>query len=203
VEELGLFPLGIVLLPTERVPLHIFEPRYRELISECLETGRDFGLLLVEEDGLKRVGTRASVVDVIERFDDGRLNVVVEGGERFVLRGLTSGSRAFHTADVVPFVDDAAAASAEEAERALAAFRRLAAIAEAEVDEPEPGSPLLSFGLAARVELPVERKQQLLELRSEHDRLELVASLFDDAAEALLLAAKLQDRAVRNGTRHS
>jgi Lon protease-like protein len=203
VEELGLFPLGIVLLPTERVPLHIFEPRYQELIGECLETGRDFGLLLVDEDGLKRVGTRASVVTVIERFDDGRLNILVEGRDRFVLRGLTSGTRSFHTANVVPFVDDAASPTDEDADAALRAFRRLAGVAEAEAEEPERGSGLLSFELAARVELPVERKQQLLELRAEGERLRLVAGLFDEAAEAILVTKALQARAARNGTRHS
>ena len=84
-EEIGLFPLGLVLLPTEQVPLHIFEPRYRELITECLDEGEPFGLVFADDDGLRRVGTLASVVEVTDRFDDGRLNVVVEGGERFRL----------------------------------------------------------------------------------------------------------------------
>ena len=74
--EIGLFPLGIVLLPTEQIPLHIFEPRYRELIAECLEEEREFGLILADDDGLREVGTRALVTEVLERFDDGRLNVV-------------------------------------------------------------------------------------------------------------------------------
>ncbi|HYA08342.1 MAG TPA: LON peptidase substrate-binding domain-containing protein, partial [Gaiellaceae bacterium] len=76
-EEIGLFPLGIVLLPTERVPLHIFEPRYRELIHECLEHERAFGLLFEDEDGVRELGTRAHVTEVLERFDDGRLNILV------------------------------------------------------------------------------------------------------------------------------
>jgi len=68
-DEIGLFPLGIVLLPTERVPLHIFEPRYRELIGECLEDDAEFGLLYADEDGVREVGTLARVSDVLERFD--------------------------------------------------------------------------------------------------------------------------------------
>ena len=91
-EEIGLFPLGLVLLPTEQVPLHIFEPRYRELIAECLEAGEPFGLVFADDDGLRSVGTLASVVEVTDRFDDGRLNVVVEGGERFRLVELTGGA---------------------------------------------------------------------------------------------------------------
>src|SRR6187551_2014182 len=97
--EIGLFPLGIVLLPTELVPLHIFEPRYRELISECLEEEREFGLVLADDDGIRDVGTRAAVTEVLERFDDGRLNVVVEGRERFWISELTGG-RSFQTAEV-------------------------------------------------------------------------------------------------------
>ena len=86
-EEIGLFPLGIVLLPTEQVPLHIFEERYKELIGECLEEEREFGLVYADEDGLREIGTRAAVTEVMEEFDDGRLNVVVEGRDRFRLAG--------------------------------------------------------------------------------------------------------------------
>ena len=98
-DEIGLFPLGIVLLPTEQVPLHIFEERYKELIGECLDEEREFGLVFADDDGLREVGTRAAVTDVLERFEDGRLNVVVEGRERFRLVELTTG-RAFQTGEV-------------------------------------------------------------------------------------------------------
>ena len=91
-EEIGLFPLGLVLLPTEQVPLHIFEPRYRELIAECLENEQPFGLVYADDDGLRRTGTFASVVEVVDQFEDGRLNIVVEGGDRFRLVELTDGS---------------------------------------------------------------------------------------------------------------
>jgi ATP-dependent Lon protease len=92
-DEIGLFPLGIVLLPTERVPLHIFEPRYCELIGECLEEEVEFGMVYADEDGVRDFGTLARVSDVLERFDDGRLNVVVEGGLRFRVERLTRGRR--------------------------------------------------------------------------------------------------------------
>ena len=81
--ELGLFPLGVVLLPSEQLPLHIFEPRYRELIDECIEREREFGLVHADDDGTREIGTTAAVVEIVRRFPDGRLNVVVEGRERF------------------------------------------------------------------------------------------------------------------------
>ncbi len=83
--ELGLFPLGIVLLPSEQIPLHIFEDRYQELIGECLDEDREFGLIYADDDGLREIGTRAAVTQVLERFEDGRLNIVVEGRDRFRL----------------------------------------------------------------------------------------------------------------------
>ena len=103
--ELGLFPLGIVLLPTEQIPLHIFEERYQELIGECLEEEREFGLVYADDDGLREIGTRAAVTEVLDRFDDGRLNIVVEGRERFRLLELTEG-RSFQTGLVEPIEDE-------------------------------------------------------------------------------------------------
>src|SRR5947209_225914 len=80
--ELGLFPLEAVLLPRERIPLHIFELRYQELIGECIDRDCDFGLLFEDDDGVREIGTRAHVIEIINRFDDGRLNIIVEGHER-------------------------------------------------------------------------------------------------------------------------
>ena len=63
--EIGLFPLELVLLPSERVPLHIFEDRYRELIGECMKDGTEFGLLLEDADGMRQVGTSTGVVELV------------------------------------------------------------------------------------------------------------------------------------------
>jgi Lon protease-like protein len=199
VEQLGLFPLGIVLLPGERVPLHIFEPRYRELIGECLEHERAFGLVFADEDGVRELGTRAHVDEVLERFDDGRLNIVVRGGERFRVERLTQG-RSFLTALVAPVVDDGVEPREETVARAAAAFRALATAAEAasEVDEADDQ---LSFQLASQVELAAEAKQQLLELCSEQQRLELVAELLDSVRAVLIATRELGERAKQNGSR--
>ena len=154
-EELGLFPLGIVLLPTERVPLHIFEPRYRELIGECIEGEHEFGLVFADEDGVRELGTRARVDEVLEQFDDGRMNIVVEGGERFSVERLTQG-RSFMTAVVAPVEDDGVEAEAAAVARATASFRALAVAAEAEAGDLDESAEQLSFALAAQVELAPE-----------------------------------------------
>ena len=197
-DELGLFPLGIVLLPTERIPLHIFELRYQELIGECLELERDFGLVFEDDDGVREVGTRASVFEVLDRFDDGRLNVAVQGRERFRIVSETRG-RSFLTAEVESVDDEAAASDPESRERALELFRKLGQAVEADVDEPSADSGLLSFELAARVDFGPERKQELLELRSEPTRLRIVCDLLERAAEAVTLERALADSASKNG----
>jgi Lon protease-like protein len=198
-EELGLFPLGIVLLPTERIPLHIFEPRYRELIGECIEEGREFGLLYADEDGVRDTGTRAHVAAILERFDDGRLNIVVVGGTRFSVERLTEG-RSFMTAEVADVDDEPAAVADETRTAAAGAFRALAALAGAEL-EFDPESPLLSFELAAQVELAADEKQFLVESRSEQERLERVAELLDNARQTLIATRELSEVAKKNGSR--
>jgi Lon protease-like protein len=200
-EEIGLFPLGIVLLPTERVPLHVFEPRYKELIGECLEHDREFGLLYADGDGVREIGTLARVIEVLERFDDGRLNVVVEGGNRFRVESLTRG-RSFLTAAVVLVTDaPGSAASAEIAAQAAGSFRALAAVAGAETEEIDESSSELSFELAAQVELPADAKQRLLELDAERERLELVVGLLDAVRATLIKMRELGEHAKKNGSR--
>jgi Lon protease-like protein len=199
-DEIGLFPLGIVLLPSERVPLHIFEPRYQELIGECLEERGEFGLIFADDEGVREVGTRARVIDVLEEFEDGRMNIVIEGGARFRVERLTHG-REFLTAAVEPMTDEPGSWDATVVQLALEAFRALAAIAGAEPDEVEETAAELSFELAAQVELPAEAKQRLLELTSEQQRLEQVTELLDAVREAMLAAHELGERAKTNGAR--
>ena len=197
--ELGLFPLAIVLLPTERIPLHIFELRYQELIRECIERDEEFGLVFEDDDGCRKVGTRGAVIDVIDRFDDGRLNIAVEGRERFRVVAETTG-RSFRTAEVEPLTDDDAVSDRTARDRALELYRGLGRVVDTPIDEPSADSGVLSFELAARVDFGAARKQELLELRSEPERLRMVTQLLERAAEAITLEQALSRTASTNGT---
>ena len=191
--ELGLFPLGIALLPTELLPLHIFEDRYKELIGECLEDDGEFGLVYADDDGIRDVGTRARVSEVITRFEDGRLNILVEGGERFRLDELTEG-RLFNTGLVSRIVDEDDPADAEAITEALRLFTTLREVTESEVGVPESETPQLSFVLAGKVELSSDVKIELLREVSERRRIERVQDLL---AEAVLTAQRIRRAAER------
>lgn len=196
--EIGLFPLPMVLLPTEQVPLHIFEDRYKELIGECLEEDRPFGVLYADGDGIQEVGTHALVVQVLTRFDDGRMNVLVEGGERFRVHELTAG-RSFQTGRTSPFLDDDDPADASAVEHALELFEHLRELTASEVEVPPGDSPQLSYALASRVELEPEIKQGLLQATSERVRLDRVSELLVDATATVERHRRAAERAATNG----
>jgi ATP-dependent Lon protease len=198
VQEIGLFPLQLVLLPREQVPLHIFEPRYRELVGECLRENREFGLLLEDEAGRREIGTRAGVIEVLQFFEDGRMNVVIEGRERFRLMELTGG-RSFLTADVESLDDEEDPAGHDDVHRAVALFRRLVEIADAEIEDPDLDSPTLSFELASRIDFSPEVKQELLELTSERTRLRRLAELMERAIGTIEREREVRERAAGNG----
>ncbi len=197
--ELGLFPLPLVLMPTERIPLHIFEPRYRELVGECIESGREFGFVLATGDGaVHEIGTRATVAQVLETLDEGELNIVVEGRERFRLLELTTG-RSFTTGIVEPVNDADEPAQEADVDRALELFGTLVEVAETPIDMPEQSSAQLDFELAARVDFDVEAKQELLAMTSPQKRMRRLIDLLELALEATQIEQALRERAGQNG----
>jgi Lon protease-like protein len=197
--EIGLFPLPLVLVPTERIPLHIFEERYKELIGECIESGEPFGLVLATGDGaVHDVGTKAVVDQLLETEDEESLDIVVEGGERFRLLELTSG-RSFTTCLIEPVLDDDELPAPEESARAYELFQQLAEATGADVDFPSPDTPQLDFELAARVDFGVDAKQELIATTSPRRRMRRLAELLEVAIEATAIQQSLRERAGRNG----
>jgi Lon protease-like protein len=154
--------------------------------------------VLQDDNGRRDIGTRAAVVEVLQVFDDGRMNVVVEGHDRFRLRRLTSG-RIFLTGDVEPVDDEDEDTDDAETEQALGLFRRLVEAAGGEVDEPDTDSGPLSFQIGARIDFGSEPKQELLELRSEPARLRHLCPLLEAAIEAVQREREIRERAATNG----
>ncbi|GAC1371121.1 MAG: LON peptidase substrate-binding domain-containing protein [Actinomycetota bacterium] len=197
-DEIGLFPLGTALVPSERLPLHIFEPRYRELIGECLDRGGDFGLVFHHEGTQRAIGTRASVLEVLERFPDGRLNVVVVGQRRFRIMEPTQG-RSFLTALVQDIEEPDDPPSPAELAACMEAFGRILTMLGGEAPHlvGEVGSA--SFAMAAHLDLPADLKQELLEMASERERvLHLTDVLLGPIAQDLQ-GREIARRAATNG----
>jgi Lon protease-like protein len=199
-ERYPLFPLGLVLIPRELVPLHIFEERYKLMIGECIEHGTEFGIVWLSDDGLKDVGCSARVDRVLERFDDGRLNVLVEGTTPFrLVRRIDD--LPYPAGDIQPLADDP---EDPEDARAIAAARERYADLVAEVTDERPDTEALAlldaYGMAATLDVGLEAKQTLLELRTERARLEQLDTLFGEALGRIRHAERAAERARGNGS---
>jgi len=196
--EIGLFPLNLVLLPSERAPLHIFEDRYKELIGECLEADGEFGFLLAEDTGLHTVGTSAAVIEVLNRYEDGRLDVVVEGRDRFRVTQITEG-HSYMSAEVQPFEDDEAAADPALVSACVESLEHLAAAAGTDAGALEVSGENVAWQIASQVDFGPELKQQLLEMRAENERLERLTEALEEATALVTTQRDIKQRAAGNG----
>ena len=181
VDRFPLFPLGIVLLPTEIVPLHIFEERYKLMIRECLDSEGEFGIVWLSGDGLRDVGCTASVSQVLKELEDGEMNILVAGGRPFrLLRRIED--MAYPAGDVEMLEDASEANEAAVLEELTSeAHERYADLVEHVTDErpsPDDLEHLDAYGMAATIDFDSAPKQELLELRSERERLAQVRDLF-------------------------
>jgi len=196
--DLPLFPLELVLVPGEPLPLHIFEPRYQELLDRCVENDEPFVLVYQDEEGMREIGCTAEITDVMERFPDGRANIATLGREVVRLERVHD-EQSYRSAIVTPTEDDPAEAPETAQAAALAAFAGLAdELPEQTPDLPEPG-PGLSYQLIARIDLGNEAKQDLLEERDEEIRLATVTGLLEEIRRGLVLTRETQERARKNG----
>jgi Lon protease-like protein len=197
-ERFPLFPLGLVLIPHELVPLHIFEERYKLMIGECIEEEGEFGIVWLSDDGLKETGCSARITKVLERFEDGRMNVLVEGASPFrLLRRIDDMP---YPAGDVELLEDAEDADAGAAEAARRRYADLVAEVTDERPEPEELARLDAYGMAATLDVALEAKQMLLELRSERGRLEQLEGLFAEALARIRHAERAAERARGNGS---
>jgi Lon protease-like protein len=201
VRDFPLFPLSLVALPTELVPLHIFEERYKTMIGRCLDEGSEFGIVWMAEDGLRPIGCACEIAEVVERMDDGRLNLIARGTRPFRIE--TRQDELPYPAGTVEFLDDRSEApDAEAAQEAHAAYAELVNEAtDREPDLMEIGA-MSAYQMAATVEFGLDAKQGLLDLRSEAARLRLVTRLFRAAIKRLDFVNRAQARARSNGRVH-
>ena len=197
-QDFPLFPLGLVALPGELIPLHIFEERYKTMMNECLEGEREFGIVWLSDDSLKSIGCAARIETVLERMDDGRMNLVARGTRPF--RVVQRQGHLAYPAGVIEFVND----RSEEIDQALVAAARDAysELVKRATDRdpvPEELEAMGAYEMAATVDFGLDAKQGLLDLRSENARLRLVTRLFRAAQKRLDFVDRAQARARSNG----
>ncbi|HEV2059921.1 MAG TPA: LON peptidase substrate-binding domain-containing protein [Solirubrobacteraceae bacterium] len=198
VRNFPLFPLALVALPHELVPLHIFEERYRIMFEELLENEGEFGIVWLTESGTKPIGCACEIEQVLERMDDGRLNVLTRGTRPF--RIVERQDDMPYPAATIEFVSDKdEALDARAAEKARDAYAEL--VVEATDNEPDPVelAGLSAYEMAATVDFGLDAKQGLLDLRSENARMRLVTRLFKAAVKRLDFVERAQARARSNG----
>jgi Lon protease-like protein len=198
VKDFPLFPLGLVALPSELVPLHIFEERYKTMMARCLEEESEFGIVWLADDGLRPIGCACEIAEVLERMPDGRLNLVARGTRPFRIRARQD--ELAYPAGTVEFLDD----HAEEvdqgaAEAAHTAYADLVEQATDRVPDPEEIGGMTAYEMAATVEFGLDAKQGLLDLRSETARLKLLLRLFRAAVRRLDYVERAEARAKSNG----
>jgi Lon protease-like protein len=200
-ERFPLFPLGLVLLPGEVVPLHIFEERYRTMIGECLEDGTEFGIVWAGEDGVRDVGCAAEVAQLIETTEDGRMNILAKGTRRFTLDRRIE-DMAYPAGDVTWISDTDAAEGEGAGDAARKAYADLVErVTDARPDEADL-TALDAYGMASTIAFDAGEKQGLLELLTEDARLELLARLCTTALENLTRSQEAAERASTNGKVH-
>ncbi len=199
---IGLFPLGIVLLPGEIAALHVFEERYKLLVNERRDGGEEFGIVLGEDDGVREIGCTAAVVEILEELEDGRLNILVEGRRRFRLLDLVQPDdpEAEYIRGVVLYVeDDEEDAPAELERRALDVFRKMLVLMEVESPRDPGGHGALSYRIAAAIDFGTALKQELLESLAEERRLETLVAVMETLLPRLALRKEREEAIRGNG----
>jgi Lon protease-like protein len=210
-----LFPLPLVLFPGAPLPLHIFEPRYRQMLSDCLSADSRFGIVFRPE-GLAetelepgRVGCIAEVDDA-QTLPDGRSNIVVHGVRRFALQRFVASAAPYYMGEVAEYDDfhEEESTLAASASRVRELFARVGRAARTLADDNDPLPSLpddadaLSFGIAALIDMELPKRQALLVSRLASERLETLEHMLSDAVESLEARAKIHGRAKSNGRGH-
>jgi len=186
---LPLFPLDLVLLPGVPLPLHVFEPRYKEMIAECLDEKKPFGVVRASSNGVAEIGCTAEIVEVTKRYDDGRLDILTRGVERFEVLQVHE-ERTFLEAEFTVIEDEPGTPTSDLVQQAVRLHGEIVKLAGADAEGPEEGAEHLSFLLAGSLPLDLDFKQKLLTTLSEPKRLQAVISYLEAVLPGLRRASK-------------
>ena len=199
-DRLPLFPLNVVLFPGEPLPLHIFEPRYRRMVRACLDDNSPFGMLLALSDGVARVGCSAEILEVTRRYDDGRMDILTVGRNRFRIVDLFTEEPLLEGA--IDYLTDHDSLPDGRKRKELielyeTCYTLLFSGLPKNVEEPSEG--LISFAISSALPMDLLWKQQILELRSEAERQERLVAYLREWAPHLQQVESLRHRTAGSG----
>jgi Lon protease-like protein len=201
VRDFPLFPLGLVALPSELIPLHIFEERYKTMIGRCRTEPSEFGIVWMADDGLRQIGCACEIAEVLDELEDGRINLVARGTRPFRIEARQE--ELPYPAGTVEFLDDRDEEIDLDAGReAREAYAELVRQATDRTPEPAELEAMSAYEMAATVEFGLDAKQGLLDLRSETARLKLVTRLFRAAVKRLDFVERAPAPARAHGQGH-
>jgi Lon protease-like protein len=195
-----IFPLELVLFPGAPLPLHIFEPRYKEMITECLVKDQPFGMVRAKESSLAAIGCSASILNILKKYEDGRLDIAAEGIRRFEIAEVNQ-ERSFLQAEVAYFEDEPSLPSKSALDTAVQLHEQLFAVLGQPV-EVESDAELLSFHLANELPVDLDFKQALLEMKSESERIEALTEYYRATIPKVEKTLQARQRASGNGHVH-
>lgn len=195
---LPLFPLDLVLLPGTSLPLHIFEPRYQEMTTECLAQSKPFGIVRAKEEGVAEIGCTAEIVSVAKHYPDGRMDIITKGVRRFEVMEVNQ-ERSFLQAEVFYLQDEPETPSADEIAQAVKLHGEILGMAGAKPQLSPPEPRQLSFQLVGSLPLDLDFKQTLLGMKSEAERTRTVISYFETILPGLRRTVYVRQKSSGNG----
>jgi Lon protease-like protein len=189
----------MVLLPGVPVPLHIFEPRYKEMIRECLDQSRHFGIVRMKDEEFAKIGCTAEILNVLKTYPDGRMNILAEGQRRFEILQVNQ-ERSFLQADVFYLEDENDPSPASELEKALRLHGQIMELAGAHPEQmSKQESSQVAYRLAGSFPFDPDFQQALLEMSSEAERVRAIVSFFERILPVLQRNARAKRKAGGNG----
>ena len=201
-DRIPLFPLNVVLFPGADLPLHIFEPRYRQMVRDCLDNKSEFGMLLALENGIAGTGCTAEILEVAKKYDDGRMDILTVGREPFRVVELFTDDPLLEGA--VDYLDDRQSIASPQTRKSLVELYEACHTLifgdyphDEALADPEDR---LSYAVAAKLPMDLLWKQRILELRTEAERQERLLAYLRDWAPHLQKEESLHRRAAGNGS---
>ncbi|NCU02495.1 MAG: peptidase S16 [Chitinophagaceae bacterium] len=195
-----IFPLGIIVFPGENLNLHIFEPRYKQLITECYEQKKPFGIPVVVQKELKELGTLVEVKEIKKVYDDGKMDITTKGVKVFrVLELIKEIPEKLYSGAIVAYPDDADDGKREMMQQVVKGIKELHRLLQVSKDFKKPEDELKAFDVAHHMGLNIEEEYELLGLFREAQRQEYLKRHLGKVIPLLAEMENLKDKVKLNG----